>query len=194
MRHNPRLKPGLGGRHSARICQAMVWTRTPTNTYSRDVGVDYQDLAERFCTTSILGWIFRSQSFPQFLSGANAQKSRECSHYQRHCSVLPPIIDFMHLTETTQLSPLNHRKMWIWKWIECCTEPPTLLPFRGNLKRYNNTIFESNLSGRSPFLKINPCFLFGRGLSGLQFYRPTSNFGLPIRVLAEYCHSFPILI
>ena len=65
-------------------------------------GVDYQDLAEHICTTSSLGWIFAVKAF--------LHSWGEWSHYQRHCSVLPQIIDLMHLTETTQLRPLNDRK------------------------------------------------------------------------------------
>ena len=41
---------------------------------------------------------------------ANAQMSREWLRYQRHCSVLPPIIDLTHCTETKQLRQLNNRQ------------------------------------------------------------------------------------
>ena len=47
---------------------------------------------------------------------------------------------------------------------------PTLLPFRGNLKRYN-TIFASNILFRAvvdPFPKMNRCFLFGQGSAPCQ--------------------------
>ena len=36
--------------------------------------------------------------------------SREQSHYQRRCSVLPPIIDLTHFSEIMQLKPLNNRQ------------------------------------------------------------------------------------
>jgi hypothetical protein len=48
-------------------------------------------------------------NFPKTIR-ANAQMSREQSHYQRRCSVLPPIIDLTHNTERKQLRPLNKRQ------------------------------------------------------------------------------------
>lgn len=48
-------------------------------------------------------------NFPKTIR-VNAQMSREQSHYQRRCSVLPPMNNVTHCTEKTQLRPLNKRQ------------------------------------------------------------------------------------
>ena len=70
-----------------------------------------------------------------------------------------------------------------------------MLPCRGNLKRYN-TIFASNIlfvrAVVGPFPRIDQFFLSARAAPASRSYRPAAHSGLPIRMLAEYCHSYPL--